>query len=549
MIDEQNQNLEEEIKEEVEEESTIFGAPTTITLKQKKTHSKKLWLLILIIGLIAIVCGVGVYGVSHWIPETSDASTASTVEELAPIIDEYKDGDVSVITSVDVQNDSGSYTICKNDEGFMTVKAYADLPHASSSVEEFLSNFLKIVPKKVIKENATKEELASCGLTESKFITTVHYTDGKSVSLVIGDLEKGESEGYYLCEQGKSTIYLVEPALFQAMDTHDTSLLSTTLMSAPNNATDDSTGTPKVIQLDLSGSIRPKRISMRYINDEDSTSVKMAGNMVMTAPYYRGTDTTVLQEWDTNLVALNADSVVCVHPTAEQLSSYGLNDRSVADFTVAVRKSTDEDGNNLDEVKVYNKVSYTIRLGNKDTSGAYYAMVDGVDIVYLVNATYVPWAECQYEDLVNDTLFLRNIVDISKFEIGIDGKTSVVNLKHGKVENSDATSTVSTLEASCNGKALDEESTRAIYRLMMMIQRLAPAPEDASDAGTPALRIALSAVNENSSEVTDCSFYPYSANRYLCVCADGDSYLVKASDIETFITQSQKYLAGEKVSS
>ena len=68
---------------------------------------------------------------------------------------------------------------------------------------------------------------------------------------------------------------------------------------------------------------------------------------------------------------------------------------------------------------VYNGVSFTVRLGGKDESGNYYAMLDGVDIVYTVAASNVPWAEEQYGDLLADFLFLEYITDLKSVTLTV----------------------------------------------------------------------------------------------------------------------------------
>lgn len=538
------ENKTPEVSTEEQEESTIFSDPTVVTnTKKVKAKSKKTWILILVILIVAAVLGLGIYGINHWIPSKQETSSSEeSTSSLPAIVSKSKDGSIDVISSVTIKNDEGTYTISKNKDGQMAVESFEGLPQATSNIETLLQNFIEIVPSKIVSEKATKEQLTAAGLIDSTYEVSITYTDNTTYAFCLGNLESAEAEGYYLCEKGKSTIYLVVADLFQAIDTPANSLLSTKLVNTPEPSKDDKSGVAKVEKMVLGGSIRPQPITMRYITDQDSSSVRLAGNMVITEPYYRGIDTEKTQEWDSTLVALNASGVAKVHPTAEELSSFGLSPaRSTSDFTVSIRKTTDNEGNDLEKPQIYNTVTYSISLGNKNEEGFYYAMVQDVDIVYLVTADSVPWAELLYDDLVNDNLFLRYITDVSDITLTIDGIDSTIHLKHGKGEDSDG-SEVATLEASTGNKVYDTDKIRSLYSAMMMIQRLAAAPADVIETGTPALTIKLTPLNASDTDRTDFSFYPYSANRYLCFASDGDCYLVKAADIEGFIKQANELL-------
>ncbi|MBP5303755.1 MAG: DUF4340 domain-containing protein [Clostridia bacterium] len=528
-------------KTEETEASTIFDAPRQIQAKEKKssTKTKKTWMIILLIITAAALLSIAIYGVNNWIPSKEDtSSTESETNTLDPIVSKSENGSTDCIKAMSILNTEDSFNLVRNKEGIMVVEGYEDLPNATSSIDNILSYFVQVTPKSVIFEKATAEQLKACGLDNATYKAKVTYTDGDTITFCFGNLEAGDSNGYYLCLEGQNTVYLVNVELCQSIGCTSLSLLSSSMITAPSNASDDTTGVAKVLKMRLSGSIRDEAIALRYIDDTDSQSYRMAGNMVITEPYYRAIDTKQTQEWDTSLVALTALDTIKAHPTAEDLAKYGLDTpHSVGEFTVGIRKSTDESGNDLDEVKIYNQATYTVSLGDTDEDGNYYAMVNGIDIVYTVSASTVPWAECKYEDLVSDILFLRNITDISDIHIVLNGKEHTIHLKHEKKETSDGTSTVEELTATIGSKTCDTDAVRNLYSSMMMIQRLESLEEGTTISGSPALRLYLTSVDKDNAEKTDVSFYPLNANRYICVVEDGDTYQVKASDIESFITK------------
>ena len=196
-----------------------------------------------------------------------------------------------------------------------------------------------------------------------------------------------------------------------------------------------------------------------------------------------------------------------------------------------------------DAAKPYNHVTYTLSLGNKNDAGDYYALVDGVDIVYTVAATMVPWAEATFGDVASATLFLHYITDVSDITMSVNGTDSVVHLTHAGGESSD---TAATFTATVNGRDVTEADTRALYRLMMMVKRVAQVDADVQPTGTPILSLRLSFLGAEDADAV-YAFYPYSANRYLCVAADGDVFQVKAATLETLLSQIERYVNGESV--
>ena len=254
-------------------------------------------------------------------------------------------------------------------------------------------------------------------------------------------------------------------------------------------------------------------------------------------PYYRAVNTELVYPWETGLCDATATGVAAAHPTEAQLRDFGLDTpRSVAAIAFAVFPAAGSDD------APYNRVTYTVSLGGTNDAGDYYALVDGVDIVYTVAASAVPWAEATYGDVASSTLFLHYITEVSDLAFTVGGTESTVHLTHSGGETSDAEATFT---AALGDQTLSEADTRTLYRLMMMTKRVAATEAVTAPTGAPALILRLSFLDGSADDVY--SFYPYSANRYLCVAADGDLFPVKAADVESLTAQIERYLAGETV--
>lgn len=515
---------------EVEEESTLFAAPKSVTSSKDK---KKRFSALLIALCAVVVLGGGVaaayFGGLFNAPETSEVSEEESLPQLPSLVD-YSETGISCIQSLSVKNETGSYSFAPNKDGAMAIKGLGDLPRDAAAVENILVQYTAVTPDLVIAQNPTDEQLSACGLTKPTTTVSVKYTDGVTLDLLFGRLATGADAGYYAMKKGGDTIWLFREDYYQAAMHEETYFLGKTLMTAPTPNSDDTVGAAKLKTLTLSGGNRQGDVSMRYIRPDDDASLQMAGKYVLETPFVHAADSTVTGDWDNALCGLYGATIEAVHPTAAQLEKFGLdNPQTVATLEFGVYQATDAEGKALDAPKWYNEVSYTISLGNLTDEDTYYALVDGIDMVYTVNASTVPYVGMDYENLVNKSLFLRYITELSGIQTTVENDTFTIALKHGSKKDENGNKTA-TLSATINKLPLEEGNARALYEMMMGITRVAAAPAEATASGKPALTLALVPLSGKAD--AGFSFYPYSANRYLCVAEDDDRFLVKASDVE-----------------
>lgn len=518
------------------EESTLFSAPKPV---EKQKPGKKRVLPLIVTLCVALVLGGGVaaayFGGLFDAEETSEVSE-ETSEVLLPSLADYSETGVSAIKKITVKNETGTYSLVPNQDGAMAVEGYGELPRDASAVENLLVQYTAVTPDLVIAESPTDEQLAACGLDKPTISVKTQYTDGKTLTVVYGRLATGADAGYYGMVPNGDTIWLFREDYYQAAMNDKTYYIGKTLITAPTPLESDTVGAAKLKEMTLSGGGRFDDVKLRYVKPSDGPSIQLCGKYVVEKPYSHPADNDVVGEWDTSLCGLYGATVEAIHPTADELKAFGLGDAcTVAKLTFGVYAATDEEGNALEKPTWYNEVPYTISLGNRTDDGTYYAMVDGVDIVYTVNAVTVPWATLDYEDLVNKSLFLRYITELSMINTAIDGELYTLKLTHGTQKDESGTETA-TLKATLNGKEVPEGNVRALYEAMMSVKRVAAATDAEVDtAGNPALGIELILLSGDRGE--SFSFYPYSANRHLCSNHHGDRFLVKASDVEGLISQ------------
>lgn len=490
--------------------------------------SKRIRTLVLTGVAVLVLCGA-LFAVLRMPEPTEDegdtAATTTTTAAPDALVDKTQEDASQAVASVEVTFDKQTYTIAPNAEGLMTVTEYATLPRNATALDTLCSTLTSITPLSLVREQATEEELEAFGFDAPEATGVVTYVDGTTFAFEIGTIDYGGKVNSYFRQAESETVYLISASFVSAVAQDATAYIGRTLITAPTPREDDEDGASRLTAMTLSGTLRDQTVALRYSTEEDEEKLSLQSPYTITAPYYRTSDEQITGSWETGIGTLTASDIAAVRPTAAQLAEYGLETPySVAELTLAV----------CNDEETYNAVTVTVSLGGKTEDGAYYAMINGVDVVYIVEASDVLWAEYTYDELVAQFLFLEYITDIREISLTVDGTETVVALVHGTDENEEAT-----LEATVDGKACDAAATRSLYQTLMSIQRLAPA-DGAQPTGTP--KLVLKLTETDGSTAAEVELYAYSANRYLCRQADGDTYLVKASDVETALTQWEDYL-------
>lgn len=486
--------------------------------------------VVLVGALLVLLDPFGWFGTAS--NDGEESSTTATTTTTIPLIEKTEEDSVTPVSSVEITTPEEQFVIRPDADGTFAVEGYADLPVYTTRVDTLLSAVADIYATRKITD--APANAADFGLEEPLAAVTVTYTDGSTYAFEIGNEEPNQS-GYYFREAGQSAIYLVSTTFAETMTRPSLEYIGLTLITEPAVQEDDETGEAQLMKMELSGSVRPQPILLRYAEAADSSEFTSMSQYVITAPYLRAADSDI-REWSTALNTLSATGVAAAHPTAEQLQEFGLSDPySVAVMTFAVYAETE------DTVTTYNEQTLMLRLGGKDEDGSYYAMLDGVDVVYLVSPSAVPWAEMTYDDLVSSLLFTKNIQQVSAISVTADGVTTRFELAH----HEDAESTDESLTVTANGTTYPTADFRSLYQVLMQVERFAGA-DGATAAGDPSVVIRIDPTADGGSAI-EAKFYSQTANRYLCVREDGDTYLVSASDVENAVQQLQNYLSGQTV--
>lgn len=440
------------------------------------------------------------------------------------------------ISRIAVETVLESYVLSPNEDGDLQLESCRDLPRNSALIQSLVEALTVIeVEKTVTEDPAAATEF---GFDLPLATVSVTYHDGEELVFSLCSLPLG-SEGYYLKVRDKAPIYIASAEFGEQLLQKETAFIGTTLFTAPTPNEDDANGSAVLKEMSLTGSIRDQIITL-HLRDSSDSDEYANSSYVLTEPYAAD----VNGETISTLIAgtsLSAAEAVVAHPTDEQLAEYGLDKpRSIAKIVTAVRTSKTNDAGEVIEESYYNERTNLVVLGKRDKDGNYYALVNALEVVYLLSADSVPWAEATYEDYVNDMLYYRSITNIERFTCVLNGKTHAFDLTHVP----DAESQPERLIVKEGDKQYDTEDFRSLYQVLMTIRRTGEAPAEPS--GDPVLVVRLEPINKKH-RTLETSIYRHSASVYICRTSEGDTYKVSASNVDHALEQLERFLAGEVV--
>ena len=200
------------------------------------------------------------------------------------------------------------------------------------------------------------------------------------------------------------------------------SYVNTTLLTAPTVKQDDSTGSPSLREVTLSGRSHPEPLTIRRRVNADGDEM-LYYTYVISEPYKRGVSDEAANQLAT-FYSLTASRAVVLHPTAEQLKTFGFdNPLTVMNLTLSVvstvksnASSDSEEGEEI--IDFYNTTKATLTIGDKDDEGNYLVMLDGINAVFAVPAANLAAvAERTYDNTVTDLLYLKNVQEVGRIDL------------------------------------------------------------------------------------------------------------------------------------
>lgn len=507
-------------------------------------------ILTLVGCFVAVAALVGALIALTAIPPADGGTTTTTTVPVTPTVTVVKKDKAAVAATITNQN--GTFTLQKDTNGLTTVVGQETLPHSTLAVANLMDSLKRIEAVRVVAE--APESPQNYGFDKADapaVLVEATYADNSTFAFEVGDAAPSAT-AHYLRVKGQTAVYLVADDYVETCFDGPFDYLSKTPVTAPESnqaATDKDTHTVVVRDVSLTGSVRAEELYFQVVEDllnEAGVSSSPSG-YVIKRPYYRAIKTGSPVAEYTTFSGFTAAGIAAVHPTAAQLTEFGLdNPYSQAVFNLAVQRlhtETGEDGKDVHTLSYYNVFEYTIKLGAVNEEGLRYAVVYTEDklipVVYLVRESSVAWANVQYDDIADNLLFYIHITQIDRLTITQDGVTTAFDLTHVKNEDDSFGLTVTAA-----GKPYDAANFRNLYGRLMSLYRAGEAEKDVE--GEPDLVLDLK-TNSQTIPSSTISLYRYSASKFLVKHSGGETYLVNAKTVEPLMEAYRDFLAGKEV--
>lgn len=476
--------------------------------------------------IIVAACAVLLGGTAFALTRTGTGSSSSSSASSAAGIQLISKSSENVV-SMKVTNKKGSYTLVPMKASAATASSGSSSAASSSSVDYTVEELggcpvdtsaTSTVVQNGFSLSATKNvgtvsDLSQYGLTNPQATVEVKFKDGSTFSYKIGSATATDASAYYMSGTDSRNVYVVnvDSGLLENANYFVKKEMLALSNSSGSTATGSSSSGVDFTQITLTGSNFPKNVVLQ----------KSGEGLAIISPDSYAVDSTNLSSLETCLTSLSAESVAAVNPDAAALKKYGLsNPTAAAEFTA-------------------DKKNYKLIIGAKSGKD-YYAMIDGVNVVYSVSADNV-------NGLVSQNLFtmrsklvnIPSVDTVKSISVTTGSTTNVINVT--RTENT-ASSTQDkkayNYKVTGNGgKALDYENNyKRMYEKLIGISVYSDA--DKKPSGSPAVTIKYSYFDKAGADTIE--LYQTDARHYT-ILLNGKVYgLGVKSDIDSvmqFLTQ------------
>ena len=353
-------------------------------------RSKRQFLLIAVAVLLVLT------GLMTWLllssPKEQLASSTGSTDTSLMILQTDQD-----VTSIDISNPSGSYSILPADDTTeedpkWKIDSLQDAPQYQSKYNDLMEVMKEL---EAVQKLENLQELSVYGLDQPTK-GTAHYADGTTKTILVGNAAPG-GLNYYCKLEDQDDIYLVsgttaEKFLRSTLDYVDLSLTSTVETTTyTTSSSDDTSSSTTSSTLNISNiTIQRKDLASPVVFTNQDNQLVQNGEPV---------DDVLSSQLESAISSITASSTVAVSPTSAQRSEYGFDDpKATVSYTVSGTTYSFTIGNGLTEAELPEQETDEDSHSSSSTSSssitpikAYYVMMEGRDVVYIVSKDSLPW--------------------------------------------------------------------------------------------------------------------------------------------------------------
>ena len=453
---------------------------------------------IIIAGLFVILLAVVLIVVFFFLPRNEDNSLIRPKTLYALNTDE--------IESIEVQNESDHFTFLFKDGG-VVLEGYEDSYYDDTETSTVLRLSRQLQAYDTIESNA--EDLALYGLDNPQAKATVTNTDGKKLTVLVGNMMPSNT-AYYVMIEGDGTVYGVEKdyLYFYFKDQY------TFLSKRVTPLYEEDTGY-LFENFALTHNGEPM-ISIGTFSEEDEAFYNASGLYKITAPFSAIGDNTQIVEYFESVGTMTAARIQKIGFTEEDLAAYNLDNPA---YTLSY---TYEHVETPEDVTLY---------FSEIENGFCNVYRDGGDTIYSVLAARINLHKFDQLGLVNSNQFNRDINLVERVVVDVPDGSYVYGLNRDSGQ----------LAVTRDNEQIDAELFTKLFKIIIS-SRITDFAEKPADA-EPAVRITVRYNAENRKNDT-IAFYPISDRLYYMELNGTGSFSVSSVYIDKLLESVNKLNSG-----
>ncbi len=365
------------------------------------------------------------------------------------------------VMRVVISNEYGSTDISFTGEGYVV----DDIPAERVDMDELIDLLTNCGKVSALQEvNASPKDLAIYGLEKPAAQVAVTYKDGSSLTIMLGNIER-VSGNFYMRVDGTTAVYLAEAKRFSAFLLPKKSLVEDQItpelaLSSPLSA---------LLNVTFSGAQLKQPVTIEAVAAGDPDVVRAALSFGAATHIVRGKGTYELDQTYAvkmlgSLLGITATDIVGYAMTDEEIMAFGFDHPTM---------QVEFDLRNGRDVPVETFALSVLAKGN-----AYYMTCNDNGVIYEV-------AEPAFVHLEYDKLLVRwflspLLMDVSEVQVITSGQ------RYDFVLTGE---TNAEKQVTCNGKPLDIERFRTLYRLLGSAAHDGSPLQDRTVKGEPLLQL------------------------------------------------------------
>lgn len=488
--------------------------------KKKKKNA-----ITLISLLLALVVLVGFY---FWYTnkdnssskeETADTTNTTTIAKL----------NIKKVSSLHLINRKADMTFVLENKKWV-LEDDTSRPIDQDNVNIMLNALKEISTDSIVTDKP--EDLSEYGLSEPSIKIVAEQTDGKTLTLHIGD-EVSTGDGYYAIANGKSKVFILGSNYSTDFDYSETDM--TKVEAAPSITATDITH----IAVDNPGSSKDFELLSQKGNKLDLSGNNMFSWIIL-KPYPEGytADSTNVSKLLSNYTDFNFTS--CAEYNCKDWDKYGLKKPEASVYVAYNETSTKKldqpekdpsTGKKVKEKTITVSKDIKVFVGDKAESGDYYVRMDGSNSVYTMTAQVVEkMLTVDTFSLVNKFIAIPYIDLVDSMDITINGVPYTMKITRENTKNAKG-KTVTKSTYYYNGKKVSEKRFKGVYQVVVAAEYDAQIKQKVNTKVIdPFMTINFKLTNGNT---INTSYLPYDDSFYIVQYNDNIRFFADKRRIDT----------------